>query len=144
MQTVPFVPIAFVPIAVDPVFGKSDAEELLPEIPVEQSGRGERQLSAEAHSILQISSGTSIPSSSVLAAFKSVLPDSIDAEVLPSSSTVGQDMKVFTSPLQRLIVFYVANNFAGVSASDMGRVIRFLRTEMDETLYQLILHSRGC
>ena len=138
MQTVPFVAIA-----VDPIFGKSDAEELWPEIPVEQIGRGERQLFAEAHSILQTSSGTSTPSSSVLAALKSVLPDSIDAEVLPSSSTVCQDMKVFTSPLQRHIIFSVANNFAGVGASDMGSVIRFLRTEMDETLYQLILHSPG-
>ena len=138
MQTVPFVPFA-----VDPIFGESDAEELLPEIPVEHIGRGERKTSGEAHSILQTSSGMSTPSSSVLTALKSVLPDSIDEEVLPSSSIVCHDMKVFTSPLQRQILFSVANNFAGVGASDMQSVIRFLRTEMDETLYQLILHSPG-
>ena len=138
MQTVPFVPFA-----VDPIFGESDAEDLLPGIPVEQIGRGKRQMSAEAHSILQTSSGTSTPSTSVLAALKSVLPDSINKEVLPSSSIVRQDMKVFTAPLQRHILFSVANNFAGVGSSDMGSVYRFLRTEMDETLYRLILYSPG-
>lgn len=138
MQTLPFVPFA-----VDPIFGESDAEDLLPEIPVEQIGRGERQMSAKADSILQTSSGMSTPSSSILAALKSVFPDSIDEEVLPSSSIVYQDTQVFTAPLQRQILFSVANNFAGVGSSDMGSVYRFLRTEMDETLYKLILHSPG-
>ena len=138
MQTVPFVPFAL-----DPIFGESDAEDLLPEIPVEQIGRGNQQMSAEAHSILQTSSGTSTPSTSVLVALKSVLPDSINEEVLPTSSIVCQDMKVFTAPLQRQILFSVANNFAGVGSSDIGSVYRFLRTEMDETLYQLILYSPG-
>ena len=138
MQTVPFVPSA-----VDPMLGESEAEDLLLEIPVERIGRGERQMSAETHGILQTSSGTSTPSSSVLAALKSIMPNSLDEEVLPSSSVICQDLKVFKSPLHRQILFSVANNFAGVGASDIGSIIRFLRTEMDETLYQLILHSPG-
>ena len=136
MQTVPFVPSA-----VDPMFGESDAEDLLLETLVEQNGGGEPQMSTNTLGMLQTLSGTSTPSSSVLAALKSVMPDSMDEEVLPSSSITYQDMKVFKSSLQRQILFSVANNFAGVGASDVGSVIRFLRTEMDETLYQLIHHS---
>ena len=138
MQTVPFVPSAE-----DPMLGESAAEDSLLEIPVGQFGGGERKLSAETHGILQTSCNTSTPSSSILAALKSVMPDSMDEEVLHSSSITCQDMKVFKSPLHRQILFSVANNFAGVGASDIGSVIRFLRTEMDETLYQLMLHSPG-
>ena len=138
MQTVPFVTSA-----VDPMLGESEAEDLLLEISVEQIRRGERQMPVETRGILQTSSGTSTPSSSVLAALKSVMPNSIDEEVLPSSSIISQDMKVFKSPLHRQILFSVANNFAGLGASEIGSVIRFLRTGTDETLYQLILHSPG-
>ena len=125
------------------MFGDSDAGYLLSQIPVEQTERGELPMSAGTHRRLQTSSGIAPPSSCVLATLKSVIPDSINGEVLPSSSINCQHIKVFTSPLQRQMLFSVANNFAGVSASDIGSVIRFLRTEMDETLYQLILHSPG-
>ncbi len=135
--------VPFVPSAVDPMLGESVAEDLLLEIPVERIARGERQIFAGNHGILHISSSTSTLSSSVVAALKSVMPDSIDKEVLPSSSIICQDMKAFKSPLHRQILFSVANSFAGVGASDIGSVIRFLRTEMDETLYQLILHFPG-
>ena len=51
-QAAAMLTVPFVPSAVNPMLGESEAEDLLLEISVERLGRGERQMPVENHGIL--------------------------------------------------------------------------------------------
>ena len=74
---------------------------------------------------------------------EAVVPLSIAKLSPPSTSPLVSYLQGFASPLYRMILFSMANNFAGFRASAGPRIIRFLSRETDETLYQLILSVSG-
>ena len=131
----------FVQSGVDPMLGGSDAEDLYLEDSIARIDRRKQHTSIDTLGIFQTLSGTWTATSSVLAAIKSVVPDFIAEEVFPSSSTISGDIRAFTSPLYRQVLFSMANNFAGLGALDFKSIIRFLQEGTDETLYKLVLNK---
>ena len=132
---------SFVQSGVDPMLGESDAEVLYLENSIARIERQKQHMVVDTPGIFQTLSGTWTASSSVLAALKSVVPDFIAEEVVPSSSTISRDIRAFTSPLHRQVLFSMANNFAGLGALDFESIIYFLQQETDETFYKLVLNK---
>ena len=126
---------SFVQSGVDPMLGGSDAENLYLENSIARIERRKQHMAVDTPGIFQTLSGTWTSSNTVLTALKSVVPD------FPGSSTISGDIRAFTSPLYRQVLFSIANNFAGLGALDFKSIIRFLQGETDETLYKLILDN---
>lgn len=132
---------SFVQSGVDPMLGGSDAEILDLENSIARIERQKQHMVVDTPGIFQTLSGIWNASNSVLAALKSVVPDFIAEELVPSASTISRDIRAFTSPLHRQVLFSMANNFAGLGALDFGSIICFLQQETDETFYKLVLNK---
>ena len=73
----------------------------------------------------------------LFANLKLVVPTSIGENKWSGPLSMLAKTNIFTSSLHRQILFSVANNFAGLGASPVRDVIRFLQNETDEKFYQL-------
>ena len=76
-------------------------------------------------------------------ALKSGWPKSIADENIAGSSVILPGTQIFASPLYRLVLFSVANNYAGLGALPIEDVIHFLQKETDQSLYELIRLAPG-
>ena len=135
---------SFVQTGMDPMLGGSDPENMYLDNPIARIERRKQGISVDTSGIFQTLSGAWTASSSVLAALRSVVPESIAEEFSPGSSSIYGEIGAFTSSLQRQVLFSMANNFAGLGALDFESIICFLQEETDETLYKLILNKPCC
>lgn len=106
----------------------------------------EQHPSIDATSTVSTASDTWTPGSSTFTALDTALESvwqSIADEDIAGSSAILPGTQVFTSPLYRLVLFSVANNFAGISALPIRDVIHFLQKETNQNLYELIRLAPG-
>ncbi len=76
-------------------------------------------------------------------ALNAVVPGSIAKSQLFNSANIGSDAPAFASPLYRKVLYSVANNFAGLEAIPMVKIIQYLQVETDQKLYYLLSSIGG-
>ncbi len=106
----------------------------------------EQHPSIDATSTVSTASDTWTPGSSTFTTLDTALKSvwqSIADEDIAGSSAILPGTQVFTSPLYRLILFSVANNYAGLGALPIEDIIHFLQKETNQNLYELIRLAPG-
>ena len=76
-------------------------------------------------------------------ALNAVVPESIAKSHLFNSAIIGSDAPAFASPLYQKILYSVANNFAGLEAIPMVKIIQYLQAETDQKLSYLLSSIGG-
>ena len=102
---------------------------------IESSEMRERDESNDTETLHQTISESVTPESLDFTTLESVLPQAIIEEYLPCPFV---DVPSIRMPQFRQALVSLANNFAGLDGVNVGKVIRFLRKESSQGLFQLI------
>ncbi|KAL8718362.1 MAG: hypothetical protein Q9225_004488 [Loekoesia sp. 1 TL-2023] len=76
-------------------------------------------------------------------ALDAIVPESIAESHISDGAISGPNAPAVASPLYRKILYSVANNFAGLEAVPMVKVIQYLQAETDQKLYYLLSSIGG-
>lgn len=74
----------------------------------------------------------------IIDALDAVAPESIAESHLSNGDIIGPNAPTFASPLYRKVLYSVANNFAGLEAVSMVKIIHYLQAETNQKLYYLL------
>ncbi len=99
-------------------------------------GQSGGELISSTHAV----ANTWTPGASAFTALDSVVPKPM---VDQSLHGFPFDTQIFTSRLHRQVLCSVANNFAGLDALPIQKIIPFLQKETNEKLYQMVRSARG-